>query len=109
MSDIFHDREKQAEAMFAHDQDLRFKSRVRSDRLMGLWVASKFGLKGKEAEDYAKSLIEIALEKGGNKRLIERIVADFKAHNIEISEHRIMRHLAECEAEARAQVMKEIK
>jgi len=109
MSDIFHDREKQAEAMFAHDQELRFKARVRSDRLMGLWVASKLGLKGAEAETYAKSFIETALEKGGEARLIERIVADFKTRNVEISEHRIRRHLTECEAEARAQIMKEVK
>jgi hypothetical protein len=109
MSDIFHDREKQAERMFVHDQEQRFKARVRADRLMGLWVASKLGLKGAEAEAYAKSLTETALEKGGDARLIERILADFKARNVGISEHRVRRHMAECEAEARAQIKKEVK
>ena len=109
MSDIFRDREKGEESKFIHDEELRFKARVRRDRLVGLWVASKFGLKGREAETYAKSLIETALEKHGDARLVERILADSKARNVELSRHRIVRHIEECDAEARQQIMKEVK
>jgi len=109
MSDIFRDREKGEESKFIHDEELRFKARVRRDRLVGLWVASKFGLKGAEAEAYAKSLIETALEKHGDARLVDRIMADSKARKVELSRHRVLRHIEECDAEARQQIMKEVR
>jgi hypothetical protein len=106
MSDrIFDDREKQFEAKYKHDEELRFRVAVRRDKLLGLWAASKFGLKGAEAEAYAKSIIEADMERPGDDDVIEKLLADFKARNIEMSEHRIRRHLEECQDEARLQII----
>ncbi|HLI10506.1 MAG TPA: DUF1476 domain-containing protein [Alphaproteobacteria bacterium] len=106
MSNIFDDREKQFESQYKHDEELRFKVGVRRDKLLGQWVASKLGLKGADAEAYAKGLIATDIEQPGDDYLVERIKADFKARDIDISEHRIRKHLAECDAEAREQIMK---
>ena len=106
MSDrIFDDREKQFEAKYKHDEELRFRVAVRRDKLLGLWAASKFGLKGADAEAYAKSIIEADMERPGDDDVIEKLLADFKARNIEMSEHRIRRHLEECQDEARLQII----
>jgi len=109
MSDIFDDREKQFEAKYKHDEELRFKVLVRRDKLIGLWAASKLGLPGKEADAYAKAIIEKNLMKHIDAHIIEMLLADFKAKNLDISPHRIRRHLEECMAESRAQVMRETK
>ncbi|HUI16300.1 MAG TPA: DUF1476 domain-containing protein [Alphaproteobacteria bacterium] len=109
MSNIFDDREKNFEAKYRHDEELRFKIQVRRDKLIGLWAASKIGLASKDAEAYAKALIEKNLMKHVDEHLVETLGADFKAHNLEISPHRIRRHLEECLEEARAEVMKDIR
>ena len=109
MSNIFDDREKNFEAKYRHDEELRFRTLVRRDKLIGLWAASKLGLVGKDAEAYAKALIEKNLMKHADEHLVETLGAEFKAHKLEISPHRIRRHLEECLEEARAEVMKEAK
>ena len=42
----FDEREKAFESKFAHDEELRFKSTVRRNKLFGLWAAEKLGLSG---------------------------------------------------------------
>src|ERR1700688_2204109 len=109
MSHIFDDRERQSEAMYKHDEELRFTIMVRRNKLIGLWAASKMGHSGKDAEAYAKSIIEKDLMKHDDEHLVAALGTDFKAHKLDISSHRIRRHLEECSVEARAEVMKEAK
>jgi hypothetical protein len=109
MSNIFDDREKQFEAKYKHDEELRFKVMVRRDKLLGLWAASKFGLKGSEADAYARSLIEADLERPGDDDVVEKLMADFQARDIEMTSHRIRKHMDECFEEARRQIMTEVK
>lgn len=109
MSHIFDDREKQFEAKYKHDEELRFKVQVRRNMLLGLWAAELLGLKGAEAETYAKSLVNVDLEKLGHGGLAEKLLADFQARKIEMSAHRIRRQMEECLEAARQQVMTEVK
>ena len=112
MSHIFDDREKGAEARYGHDQELRFKITVRRNRLIGEWAASKLGLNAAATAAFAKALVEQHLMGDTSHTdvvLIERLGADFKAKALDISPHRIRRHLDECLEEARRQVMTEIK
>ena len=44
MSGAFEDREKSYEAKWAHDEDLRFRTIARRNKLLGLWAAEQFGL-----------------------------------------------------------------
>jgi hypothetical protein len=109
MSRIFDDREKDFEARYAHDEELRFKVTMRRDKLLGLWAAKKLGLAGDAAADYARTIVDKALERTGGGAMAEKLIADFKAKGLELSPHRIQRHLDELEAEAREQIMHEVK
>jgi hypothetical protein len=109
MSHIFEGREKQFEAQFQHDEELRFKVHVRRDKLLGQWAAKRLGLTGAEAESYAKGIIMQDIEKPGEQAVIGKLSADFTARGIDMSEHRIRKHMDECLAEAQQLVMREVK
>jgi hypothetical protein len=74
----FEDREKEFEARFKHDQELRFKVTARRNRLLGLWAAEKMGLTGDAADTYAKSVVAAEFD-GGDKHVVEKVVADLAA------------------------------
>lgn len=107
MSRIFDDREKQFEAKYKHDEELRFKVTVRRNKLLGLWAAKQLGISNADA--YAKSVIEADLEKPGDSDVVEKLLTDFKARKVEMSEHRIRKQMDACFEEARQQIMKEVK
>ncbi len=91
----FNDREKAAEGKFAHDEEAHFKALARRDKLVGLWAAEHLGLKGKDAEAYAKSIILADLEEPGDEDVVRKLVADFAAKKVAITEHDIRNQLAE--------------
>jgi hypothetical protein len=103
----FDEREKAFEAKFAHDQELQFKAKARSVAILGRWVASTLGLSGAEREAYVESLVSFALKK--DHHLLEKILGDFKAANVEMTEHRLRKHRIEALEEATAQVSGETK
>ncbi len=104
----FDDRKSAFENKFKHDQELQFKVQNRRNKLLGLWAAEQLGIHGSEAEAYAKQVVMADFEKAGDQDVIDKVLADFKAKSIDMTEHRLRRHLDECAAEARAQIQKEI-
>jgi hypothetical protein len=104
----FDDRKKGFERKFEHDQELRFKVTARRNRLLGHWAAQEMGLPASEHDDYAKSVVMADFEKPGDSDVIEKVMADFSAKGIAMSEHRIRKHMDELMAVAREQVMKEV-
>ena len=72
----FKDREKAFEEKYAHDEEMRFRARVRRNKLMGLWAAELLGKRGDEAEAYARELVKLELAPGGEHKLVERVAAD---------------------------------
>ena len=46
----FNDREKAAEAKYAHDEENAFKIAVRRNKLLGLWVVEQLGRSGASAK-----------------------------------------------------------
>ena len=105
----FDDREKGYEGKFAHDQEIAFKARARRDSLLARWVASKLGLSPAETEAYGKSLAGHAHEKNHDDALVKRILADFAAKGVEMTEHRLRKHFAELLEDAHKQVTEETK
>ena len=101
------DREKGYENKFAHDLELDFKVRARRDRLLARWIAPQLGLAGDDATKYAESLATTSPEKHHDDALVAKILKDFAAKGVEMTEHRLRKHLNELHADARAQVMKE--
>jgi hypothetical protein len=105
----FDDREKGYEGKFAHDQEIAFKARARRDSLLARWVASRLGLSPAETEAYGKSLAGHAHEKNHDDALVKRILADFAAKGVEMTEHRLRKHFAELLEDAHKQVTEETK
>lgn len=105
----FDDREKGYEGKFKHDKELEFKINVRRNKLVGLWAAQEMKLPAGEHEAYAKSVVQADFERAGDDDVVQKLVADFKAKGLDISEHRIRRQMSELLEVARKQVMSETK
>jgi len=103
----FEDREKEFEARFKHDQDLRFKVTARRNRLAGLWAAEKMGLSGEAAETYAKSIVAAEFDKGGDSHVVEKLVADLTAKGQSITAAQVQFELDHFAETAKQQVMSE--
>jgi hypothetical protein len=105
----FDEREKGFEQKYKHDKELEFKINARRNRLLGLWAAQELGLRAGEAEAYAKAVVMADFEKPGDQDVVQKILADCKQRGVEMSEHRLRKHMAELLETARQQVMREQK
>jgi hypothetical protein len=102
----FDDRKKGFENKFAHDEELRFKATARRNKLLGLWAAEKLGLSGDAAADYAKEVVAADFEEAGDDDVVRKVIGDFKAKNIDQSEHQIRRTMDELMVTAVEQIQK---
>ena len=109
MSGLFEDRERNYEAKWAHDEDLRFRTIARRNKLLGLWAAERFGLTGAAAESYAHELLSLEVRGGRDEDIAKKLHEDFAGRAIGISDHAIARKMEELLAEAAHEVMQETK
>lgn len=100
----FEEREKGFEAKYKNDQDKLFKITARRNKLLGLWAAGQMGLKGADAEAYAKDVVVADFQKPGSEDVIEKILADFKARGIAVESHKVRHEMQKCAVEAEAQI-----
>jgi hypothetical protein len=105
----FEDRERSYEAKWAHDEDLRFRTVSRRNKLLGLWAAGRMGLAGPAAESYANVLLDLEVRGGRDEDIADKLCEDLGAHRINLSKHSIHRKMEELLAEAAEQVMRETK
>lgn len=103
----FADREKEFEARFKHDEELRFKVVARRNRLVGLWAAQRLGLSGEAAEAYAKEIVAAQFQPGGDRRVIDKLAVDLAAHDPDMTESRIRFELNHFAERAKQQLMQE--
>lgn len=103
----FSEREQAFENKFKHDAELRFKIIARRNKLVGLWAAELLGLTGEKAEEYAKSVVAADFEKPGHSDVIEKLMGDFQAAKVEMSEHRLLKKMEEMLDEAQRQITTE--
>lgn len=102
----FEDREKEFEARFKHDQELRFKVTARRNRLIGLWAAEKMGLAGDAAETYARTIVDAEFA-GGDPHVVALLVADLAAKGQSFTAAQVQFELDHFAAQAKTQVMSE--
>ena len=103
----FQDREKAFEDKFKHDSELQFKVEVRRNKLLGLWAAELLGLKGEEADAYAREVVASDFEEAGDDDVLRKVLADLQAKQVEMSEHRLRKKMDELIEVAKKQVMTE--
>lgn len=104
----FEDREKGEEALYKHDKELEFKVRNRRNKLFGIWLAeTHLGKGGEESFAYAKDVVMAAFENPGDEALFEKVKGDLSSAGVEVSDFLLEKHLHECQAIAKTQVMAE--
>lgn len=101
------DREKEFEARFKHDEELRFKVTARRNRLAGLWAAERMGYLQGAAEAYAKTIVAAEFDRGGDKHVVEKLVADLAANGQAVTADQVRFELDHFAATARRQLMSE--
>ncbi len=100
----FDERKKGFEAKWERDQELRFKVTARRNKLLGLWAAEQFKMSDAEAAAYAKAVVVADFEKPGDDDVVEKVLADFQAHQLEMTEHRLRKEMDRLMDEAGRQV-----
>lgn len=103
----FKDRERGEESRFKHNQELQFKARNRGNKLFGLWIAEQLGLKGDEAENYARDVVMVDFEMPGDDDILTKVRADLAGKQKAVSDHLLNKHLAECRQMALDQIKAE--
>lgn len=98
------DRERDFEARYAHDQELRFRIEARRNKLLGLWAAEKLGKSGDDAKSYAQDVIKSAFTSAGDEDVFQKIRKDFDAGAVVQSDHQIRRNMVEFLTEAEKQI-----
>jgi len=100
----FDEREQGFEKKFAHDQELKFKSEARRNKLIAAWAAEKLGKTDDEASAYAKDVQRADFEEAGDHDVQRKLRADFDAAGVAVSDDEIRAAMAEKMAEAIAQI-----
>lgn len=105
----FEDRQKGFERKFALDEELRFKSSARRNKLLGLWAAEKMGITGDDAQAYAREVVIADLAEPGDEDVFRKIRTDFDAKGVDQSDHQIRRAMSDLLGEAVTQIETESK
>ena len=100
----FDKREQGFEGKFAHDEATLFKVTARRNKLLGAWAAEKLGLSGDAATAYAKEVVLADFEEAGDEDVIRKVVRDFAAGKVNVSDQEIRVALVKLMATAIEQV-----
>ena len=107
MSDAFSDRQKGFEAKYKLDQDLAFKAEARRNRLLGEFLAERFGMTGDETAAYVRDVVAADLDEPGIEDVVRKVMADIAAHGVALSETDIRARIEELDGIAVEQVRSE--
>lgn len=105
----FDDREKSYEKKFALDEELKFRSEQRRNRLLGEWAAAKLGLSGSAVDEYVKSVRKADLATKGDEDVFQKVRKDFDDKSVGVSDAELRKAMAEFLAKAVAQIEAERK
>jgi hypothetical protein len=105
----FDERESTFEAKYKHDKELLFKVNSRRNKLLGLWAANLLGIHGAEAESYAKEVIRSDFASPGDHDVLQKVLGDFQAKKVEMSEHRLRKQMDDLMKIAADQIQTEVK
>jgi hypothetical protein len=100
----FDDREKSFEKRFALDEELKFKSEQRRNRLLGEWAAGKLGLTGAAVDEYVRALRRADLATKGDDDVFQKIRKDFDEKSIAVPDTELRRAMSDFLAAAVGQI-----
>ncbi len=102
MEELFHKREHDFEAKFAHDLELKFKIEAHRNTLFAAWVADQMG--DGAMVDYADTLLEYAFGRR-TADMISRARSDLTAAGVALADTKIVKAFERCEQQAISDVM----
>jgi hypothetical protein len=100
----FDKREEGFEKKFSLDEEQKFKSMARRNRMLGNWAAEQLGLSGDAAAAYAKDVVAADFEKAGDDDVLQKVAKDFAAKGVKVDQAAIRAKMNELLTEAVAQV-----
>ncbi len=100
----FDEREMAFENKFAHDEELRFRTEARRNRLLGLWAAGLMGKSAEEAVVYAKAVVASDIAQSGDEDVFRKVADDLGTKSDTVT---IRTKMAELLTEAKRQMMTE--
>ncbi|RXH23462.1 MULTISPECIES: DUF1476 domain-containing protein [Bradyrhizobium] len=98
----FDKREQGFEAKFVHDEELMFRATARSNKLLGLWAASRLGLNGDAADNYATTLVTDHLEDRTMDEVLDKVSGDLAGAGV--AREQVAQQLQQCLHQALAQL-----
>ena len=98
------EREEGSEKRCAPDEEQKYREEPRRNRLLGLWAAEKLGITGEAATAYAKEVVAADFEEAGDADVLRKVMADFAAKSVAITEQAIRAKMSELIAVAAAEV-----
>ncbi|MCM5559428.1 DUF1476 domain-containing protein [Pleomorphomonas sp. JP5] len=104
---VFDNREKAFEIKFARDEELRFRTTARRNKLIGLWAAMKMGMGESEAADYARTVVFADLTRVGGRDISAKLAADLADAGIPVTDDEIQTAMRDFMARAELEVMTE--
>ena len=100
----FDKREEGFEKKFALDEEQKFRAEARRNRLLGLWAAEKLGITGDAATAYAREVVTADFEEAGDGDVLRKVMGDFAARNVDVTEQAVRAKMSELTAVAAAEV-----
>jgi hypothetical protein len=83
MMSTLDEREQTFERKYSQEQEFAFRVTARRNKIVGLWAAGHLSLQGPDAERYASSVVAAELQKGGEREVIAKLVADLAPKGID--------------------------
>ncbi len=105
----FDEREKSYEKKFAMDEELKFKSEQRRNKLLAEWAAGKLGLAGAAVEDYIKAVRKADLASKGDEDVFKKIWQDFSDKGVGVTEPDLRTAMTDAMTKAISQIEAERK
>lgn len=85
----FNDREQAFEKKFALDEDLKFKSEAKRNKLLAEWAAAKLGIGAEGLEEYTKAVLRADLQEKGDDDVFRKIRKDFDDKGVAVPDTEI--------------------
>ena len=89
MADTFMEREKGEELRYEIEQELQFKAESRRNRLLGEWLARKFGMSSDETAAYVKEVVVSDLVEPGIDDVVRKVMKDIEDRGSAITEDEV--------------------
>jgi hypothetical protein len=103
----FDKRKDGFERKFAFDQEQKFRTEARRNKLLGLWAAEKLGFSGDAASAYARDVVAADFEEPGDDDVVRKVLADLRAKDAAVTEQAVRAKMQDLAAQAFAEVKAE--